>query len=692
MLRLFWLLGLAAVSFGVDSSSLAQERGVVKTFRGIVLDEQGKAVPGAEAMLSFRMRAEEKIVQSDAEGKFSLEVRLNGSAPMVVARTKDGARQGVLSLPYEEKDWKEEEARIVLKPARKLTAKVVGASSGAVEHAKACLLLSYDKYRPLKSVVKTDAQGIATWLVPDGYEGGGIFAVQPGEGIAIARLVKETSPANAISEPIRLKLEGVRSITIKAVDEDDHPLAGVKVGPSQLSIPGIVAGQYRGANLSFFWDEFSVNTKEDGTATFDYLPKTAGNLSFSAQFKNHDASSLNIDLAMTNPETTLRLRKLIAVSGKVLLPDGKPAAGATVQFVGDGYEEHSGYRNTMTDLEGKFSFQVPPDLLCMIGARMEKEKLFAMPVDWIVTARNKPVDGIVLHLEPARRIFGQVTFGQDKKPDAGQTIAVRLEGRQIYEIPGVSLPNPRKSNKGVMRSFSEYTKTNEQGEFEVYTSAFQHTVVLQSGQNLHEKVDLSNDAEKEVNFHRERPSTIPFTAKVTLKDTGKGTAGAHIYFAYEDQKAQTWTEAKSGADGTLKVDRSPYPAKVFAISADGKYAELKSVSESDASLQFSLRPTATLKGRVVDKATGEPLVDKEITYGIRVEQPDRGTVMYSDRFGNRLRTDKDGNFETGPVATNAQYRVTIEMDNSGRSYTLSTITPTKEGKIDLGDLKIERPE
>src|SRR5262249_32946250 len=149
-----------------------------------------------------------------------------------------------------------------------------------------------------------------------------------------------------------------------------------------------------------------------------------------------------------------------------------------------------GRHETTTDQHGKFEFQVAPDLLCMIGAN--KGTQFAMPIDWIVTARSKPVTGLVLQLEPGRRIFGKVTYGKDKKPLAGQSIQVQVEGRPEYDIPGVSLPNPKKSNKAVIRMLTRHVTTNDKGEFELYSSAFKHTVLLLNGPRKYEKFDLSN--------------------------------------------------------------------------------------------------------------------------------------------------------------------------------------------------------
>lgn len=68
-----------------------------------------------------------------------------------------------------------------------------------------------------------------------------------------------------------------------------------------------------------------------------------------------------------------------------------------------------------------------------------------------------------------------------------------------------------------------------------------------------------------------------------------------------------------------------------------------------------------------------------------------GSQLFSLRFGNRIRTDKEGCFQTGAVAIGIENEVDIQPDESGRVPTLAKITPTKEGMIDLGDLQVAPP-
>lgn len=44
--------------------------------------------------------------------------------------------------------------------------------------------------------------------------------------------------------------------------------------------------------------------------------------------------------------------------------------------------------------------------------------------------------------------------------------------------------------------------------------------------------------------------------------------------------------------------------------------------------------------------------------------------------------------QTGPVAAGVESEVDIQPDESGRVSTLAKVTPTKEGLLDLGDLKV----
>lgn len=97
-------MGLAIFS---TWSAFAQRLNAIKTVRGIVVDEEGKAITGAEVSLGFQMRTDqndEKVIQTAADGRFSLTVKLNGTGLLVVARAQNGTRQGFHALPYEAKD------------------------------------------------------------------------------------------------------------------------------------------------------------------------------------------------------------------------------------------------------------------------------------------------------------------------------------------------------------------------------------------------------------------------------------------------------------------------------------------------------------------------------------------------------------------------------------------------------------
>jgi len=219
-----------------------------------------------------------------------------------------------------------------------------------------------------------------------------------------------------------------------------------------------------------------------------------------------------------------------------------------------------------------------------------------------------------------------------------------------------------------------------------------YVVRMGGGMENYEKFSLTTETEKAVDFHRALPESIALSGTTRSAADQMPVEGANISFSFESPNPSPFINATSNAEGRFQIDRAPYSAKVFAISADGKLADMKSISESQTSIDFSMRPTATLKGRAINGETGEPYADKQITYGVRVTMTTKdGGMLFTTSFGKRIRTDKDGYFETGPVATDVASEVTIQPDNTGVILNLARVKPEKGGLLDLGELKTAPP-
>lgn len=695
MLRAFLAIGIVAVLLpGLPGTVTAQTPYPTKTLRGIVVDEQGKPVAGASVGRGLRVIKDFKRAQTDADGKFALEISLNGAQVTVVASSSDDAFKGMLNLPSKETEWKDDEVQVVIKTASAISVKVVGADGAPVSEATVGALVRYPQMGHEKLTAKTNADGVATWRVLPGGHSATFLAFKPDAGLDYVNFGSEQNRDDVApvmpKDVVVMKLEGVRSYPLSAVDDDGKPVANVRISPFTLHKPAPNQRSQNYINLSYFADELSQVTDEQGKATIHWLPKWAEFTTFFGRLEGYSEERLDIDLQLGSPPNRFTMLKLITIAGKVVLPDGKPAEGTMVTVAGDGYALEGFHRGATTDASGSFSFKAPPHFLCMIGAR--QGTLVAKSVQEIVTAPGKSIEGVTLTLEPGIRLHGKVTTGPNKTPQANSYIMVQELGVNLLSLPHLSIPNPEKSRRSVAPQLVQNLTTDENGEFEAILCAGDYVVRVSGEMENYEKFSLTTETEKVVDFHSALPKSLAFAGITRSAVDQSPVAGANIAFAYESPNASSFTETTSDAEGRFRVERAPYSAQVFAISADGKLADLQAITDSQPSIDFSMRPTAILKGRAIDGATGQPYADKQITYGVRITMTGQdGFALFSTRFGKRIRTDKDGYFETGPVATEVESEVTIQPDNSGMILNLAKVKPDKGGVLDLGELKTTPP-
>jgi hypothetical protein len=143
--------------------------------------------------------------------------------------------------------------------------------------------------------------------------------------------VRARSGATGVQLRVR-RLEADRTLRVRVVFPDGTPAAGVPV------FAGLATG----------------NTGDDGVAELKSL--VAREISVRASLPRGRTDvlwPLPTKVVPAGQEVTLKLRKTVAITGVVLLPDGTAAAGAIVQV--------PGIAGVATDAEGRFTVRVPAD-------------------------------------------------------------------------------------------------------------------------------------------------------------------------------------------------------------------------------------------------------------------------------------------------------------------------------------------
>src|SRR6185436_2174133 len=217
---------------------------------------------------------------------------------------------------------------------------------------------------------------------------------------------------------------------------------------------------------------FNRQTNEQGIATFDYIPSdNTRHITFWAKLEGYFSPRSDFDPAAKNSEVLAKLTPLVKVTGRVTLPDGKLAADVEVTAAGAGYT-HEGFNGMVrTDQDGQFSFNAYPDQYYQFAAG---NRDWASPSIYKIVRAGKPVDGLLLKLEPAVRVFGRMTIGPKKTPSANSYVQLYTqdtEGGSYYRLPKEEqLPNPKNSNIGIGAQIVKNATTDAQGAFEFFAS------------------------------------------------------------------------------------------------------------------------------------------------------------------------------------------------------------------------------
>jgi hypothetical protein len=158
---------LAAIFWiGLASTALAQTSTTKQPVRGIVVDEQGKPVAGAEATISWNLAANKPAI-TGADGKFEIANQFSPNGQMIVVRTPDGLTQGVyFDLPYEEEKVEAAlDVRIQLTPAESIAVRVIDKKGMPIPGANAGASIRYGGFREIQVWGQTNAKGEANWKI-----------------------------------------------------------------------------------------------------------------------------------------------------------------------------------------------------------------------------------------------------------------------------------------------------------------------------------------------------------------------------------------------------------------------------------------------------------------------------------------------------------------------------------------------
>lgn len=382
-----------------------------------------------------------------------------------------------------------------------------------------------------------------------------------------------------------------------------------------------------------------------------------------------------------DPETGM---PLLTVTGRVLTPDGEPVGGATVEAWEFG---GSVAASDTSAVDGVYTLRMVRRGSFLLRARDPLPGGLVSPVSSPLFPNRPVMSGMDIVLVEPVTVRGRV-LDRRQQPIAGATVratdAIRTvlapealtgeDGR--YELAG--LPKTDGSGRSaivtLMASHPEYT-TDRTGM--LLTEDEERDFVLTRAHSLKLEVTWADDGS---------PVTL-FSYRLLRK----GPSGLDVDEGISSQRV----DAPDGWAMVNKVPPGEWRAEVVVLDPDGLPTSVRGSAEfrmEETREGVKVVPVAVdtgvlLAGRVVDRATGEPVAGAEV----RFIEPNSG-------FGNFPRPGEGGTFSLPVTTTEADGSYSFEGLVEGRHYlyaekghrmTLEAVTVDLPVEGDRLDLEIE---
>ncbi len=642
---------------------------------GVVVDEAGRPVEWAEVQGGAFENREAHPVVTRADGSFTIGVpRRQVDGLTLLAGLAGSDRLGFFQYDYNlSKAAARAPARIVLKPGREVMVRVTDASKVPVPEAAVQIAgnLAVLDYR------KTGRDGSAKLHVPVDAKVEWIYALRAGQGFDYAEFgpideqgrTQGGTPATNLPGSVDLRLDGVRTAWIRAVDAAGKPLSRVSFSPWLIHKEG------RRSQVNVSSRIFTRITGPDGIATFDWLPPAKDALMFWPVYERYAHRRVIVEDGQTGP-VTATLRRTETIRGHVVRSDGSPAPDIEVQAYGSGKGLDNGRDRTRTSADGSYELTISPN---------EAYAVYVDDKDWaapsrldVVVREGKPVEGVDFKLTRGTILRGTVTIGPGGRPAPKQFI-------RLDETGGAAPEEFREKGDAyaheVRRQFG--ATTDSAGHYSIRIGPGTYTL-MGPPRTGNEKITVKDESELVRDFRRPRPEKGTLTGRVVLAGAkDRGVAGAKVEIAAANMLAIPFA-ATADAKGHFRAQRELDPLVICAESPDGTLGAIVETGAEDPEVVIAVSPTATATGVLLDEQ-GKPAANQELTWGRRVYLDEERTVSMIC-FAPKVVTDGEGKFTLPSLVVGQEYEIAVQREN--RFPAAGAVRPEKAGQIDLGTLRV----
>jgi hypothetical protein len=376
----------------------------------------------------------------------------------------------------------------------------------------------------------------------------------------------------------------------------------------------------------------------------------------------------------------------------VTYPDGRPAADARVTFT---IRNPSGRVSNLwakCQTDGTCARSAEAGSHCLIAA---DKTGWASAIAARVVSAGGIEERIHLTLHPTARVHGTITVGKDRQPiaDAYVVLFQRDEDHDSKSPQDQQLLNWG-SAKGV--TLTRYGRADRKGHFEFFVGPGHYSLIggsapSFSGLERLSEFDVNDAKDLEIDLHQDRLSRVGLKGRIVLSsDRGQGISGASVGGASLDAHVGGPFNAISNGSGYFETTRVPTDMLVEAQSNDGLLAGMFPISADDTDIVIALAPAASVRARLVDERTGQPLSGITVAYWL---QTNGKTVTLGLRTGRPGRSDSRGEVTLSGLVPGWKYVLQALTETRGHRkwVPIGTIAPVKADVTDLGTIKLTTP-
>jgi hypothetical protein len=574
-----WLVVVALLAPSVVRAQVHTPKKVEVT--GLAVDSDNRPLADVTIQALTWSQLPEPLL-TDRDGRFRSSLRLYDEDRIgdvyLLAQAPDG-RAGFLNFD----ELPARDFPVVLRTGRPLAVHVQDRDGKPVAQARVQLRVS--GYILVHEGV-TDERGDWKVTAPSDLSHWSIVAhkSQVGFDYALAsRSPASLEPEHPLPENLTLELDGARTARFRVVNHQQRPVAGVHIYPWLIRKPN----QEASLSLNRKMVPETV-TDQQGRVQIDYLPERfESSISFGIVSKDYynPQQTLSITAKAPDEEVTLQVLPNETLTGRVTLPDGKPAAGAEVSVLGTGINT-SGFAGTATaDADGNYELSVSSEQQYIVQA-FYGELISPFRTDVVVRA-GKPVAGVDLVVAEPVRVRGKVTRGKSRQPAPHNTLVMMLQAGEVT----AELPRPPGSPKRFPLQRQTAAVTNAAGEYEFRLTPGEYYFHCIGAQPT--TVKLSSPATAPVatyDFHLTTADVGPLAGKVVDRE-GRPIANAIVSGQYAtNEYHRRDPRAKTDAAGMFRIERSHYPMVFYARASDKDWAGVGRCGEDDQQITITVAP------------------------------------------------------------------------------------------------------